>query len=41
MAVRFFADFRNDAGDDFRVNIYDNDFSLPATEQTLLCRASR
>jgi hypothetical protein len=35
MAVRFYADFRNDAGDDFRVNIYDNDFSLPATEQTL------
>lgn len=33
--LRFYADFQNDVGDQFRVNIYDNDFSSTATELTL------
>lgn len=33
MAVRFYGEFRNDAGDDFRINIYDDQFINPATEQ--------
>jgi len=35
MAIRFYGDFRNDAGDDFRVSIYDDQFNLAATEQTV------
>jgi len=35
MAVRFYGEFRNDAGDDFRVNIYDDEFNFAATEQTV------
>jgi len=35
MAVRFYGEFRNDAGDDFRVNIYDDQFNFAATEQTV------
>tara|TARA_S200002703_G_scaffold24056_2_gene20892 strand:- start:265 stop:2979 length:2715 start_codon:yes stop_codon:yes gene_type:complete len=35
MAVRFYGDFQNDVGDQFRVNIYDTQFSLAASELTL------
>ena len=34
MAVRFYADFQNDVGIQYRINIYDNSFSLAATEVT-------
>ena len=34
MAVRFFTDFQNDCGDEFRINIYDSTFSGTATELT-------
>jgi hypothetical protein len=35
MAVRFYGDFKNDVGDYFRINIYDNDYSSSATELTV------
>jgi hypothetical protein len=35
MAVRFYGDFKNDVGDYFRINIYDNDYSSTATELTV------
>ena len=35
MAVRFYGEFRNDVGDDFRINIYDDQFSTVASEQTV------
>ena len=35
MAVRFYGDFKNDVGDYFRINVYDNDFSSTATELTV------
>jgi len=35
MAVRFYADFKNDVGDFFRINIFDNDFTGGATELTV------
>ena len=34
MAVRFYADFQNDVGIQYRINIYDNSFSQAATEVT-------
>ena len=34
MAVRFYADFQNDVGIQYRINIYDNSFSEAATEVT-------
>jgi hypothetical protein len=34
MAVRFYADFQNDVGVQYRINIYDNSYSLAATEVT-------
>jgi len=35
MAVRFYGGFKNDVGDDFRINIYDDEFISAATEQTV------
>ena len=35
MAVRFYGDFKNDIGQQYRVNIYDNDFVSASTEVTL------
>lgn len=35
MAVRFFGDFKNDVGDTFRINIYDDTFSGTSAEVTV------
>ena len=35
MAVRFYADFQNDTGVQYRVNIYDNDHSAASSEVTI------
>jgi hypothetical protein len=35
MAVRFYGDFTNDVGDDFRINIHDTAFSSTSTEVTV------